>query len=73
MPGKSLVVYEPTHGLVRDVFLCEDGHAQERSLFGAVLDDRAAQVICGSPIATSVPGSFCVRSTRGARFHHPPA
>jgi hypothetical protein len=34
LPGKSLVVYEPTQGLVRDVFLCEDGHAQERSLFG---------------------------------------
>ena len=37
LPGKSLVVYEPTQGLVRDVFPCEDGHAQERSLFGAVL------------------------------------
>jgi len=37
LPGQSLVVYEPTHGLVRDVFLCEDGHAQERSLFGEVL------------------------------------
>src|SRR5215813_13110924 len=36
LPGKSLVVYEPAHGLVRDVFLCEDGHAQERSLFGAL-------------------------------------
>jgi IS4 transposase len=34
LPGKSLVVYEPMHGLVRDVFLCDDGHAQERSLFG---------------------------------------
>lgn len=37
LPGKSLVVYEPAQGLVRDVFPCEDGHAQERSLFGAVL------------------------------------
>ena len=37
LPGKSLVVYEPTQGLVSDVFLCEDGHAQERSLFGEVL------------------------------------
>lgn len=37
LPGKSLVVYEPAHGLVRDVFPCEDGHAQERSLFGEVL------------------------------------
>jgi Transposase DDE domain len=37
LPGKSLVVYEPAPGLVTDVFPCEDGHAQERSLFGAVL------------------------------------
>jgi hypothetical protein len=37
LPGKSLVVYEPALGLVSDVFPCEDGHAQERSLFGAVL------------------------------------
>ena len=38
LPGKSLVVYEPASGLVRDVFPCEDGHAQERSLFGEVLE-----------------------------------
>ena len=37
LPGKSLVVYEPAEGLVTDVFPCADGHAQERSLFGAVL------------------------------------
>ena len=37
LPGKSLVVYEPAHGVVRDVFPCEDGHAQERSLLGLVL------------------------------------
>ena len=37
LPGKSLVVYEPTQGLVTDVFPCEDGHAQERSLFGSLL------------------------------------
>jgi IS4 transposase len=37
LPGKSLVVYEPASGLVSDVFPCEDGHAQERSLFASVL------------------------------------
>jgi hypothetical protein len=37
LPGKSLVVYEPAHGLVTDVLPCENGHAQERSLFGALL------------------------------------
>src|SRR5947209_20316424 len=38
LPGKSLVVYEPAHGLVSDVFPCEDGHAQERSMLGLVLE-----------------------------------
>ena len=38
LPGKSLVVYEPELGIPTDVFPCEDGHAQERSLFGDVLD-----------------------------------
>jgi IS4 transposase len=42
LPGKSLVVYEPAHGLVTDVFPCEDGHAQERSLLGSVLTTVAA-------------------------------
>jgi IS4 transposase len=37
LPGKSLVVYEPAQGLVTNVFPCEDGHAQERSMFGDVL------------------------------------
>jgi hypothetical protein len=38
LPGTSLVVYEPALGVVTDVLPCENGHAQERSLFGAVLD-----------------------------------
>ena len=37
LPGKSLVVYDPVLRLPVDVFPCEDGHAQERSLFGYVL------------------------------------
>jgi hypothetical protein len=37
LPGKSLVVYEPRLGIPTDVFPCEDGHAQERALLGAVL------------------------------------
>src|SRR5262249_57868346 len=36
LPGKSLVVYEPAPRLLCDVFPCEDGHAQERSLFVAL-------------------------------------
>jgi hypothetical protein len=42
LPGKSLVVLDPELGLLTDVFPCEDGHAQERSLLGAVLERVAA-------------------------------
>jgi IS4 transposase len=38
LPGKSLVVYDPLLHLPIDVFPCEDGHAQERSLLKTVLD-----------------------------------
>ena len=37
LPGKSLVVYDPMAHLPIDVFPCEDGHAQERSLLKTVL------------------------------------
>jgi hypothetical protein len=37
LPGKSLVVLDPALGLAIDVIPCEDGHAQERSLFAQVL------------------------------------
>jgi Transposase DDE domain len=36
LPGKALVVFDPRLGLAVDVFPCEDGHAQERSLLPAV-------------------------------------
>jgi IS4 transposase len=37
LPGKSLVVYDPLLRVPVDVFPCEDGHAQERSLLPSVL------------------------------------
>lgn len=42
LPGKSLVVLDPQLRLAIDVFPCEDGHAQERSLLGAVLSSAQA-------------------------------
>lgn len=45
LPGKSLVVYEPAVGVVTDVFPCEDGHAQERSLLQDVLAHVSAQEV----------------------------
>jgi IS4 transposase len=68
LPGKSLVVYEPMLGLVRDVFLCEDGHAQERSLFGEVL-----HTVCAGDLWIA-DRNFCTREflcsidARGAAF-----
>src|SRR3954465_12201117 len=38
LPGQALVVLDPRLMLVTDVVLCEDGHAQERSLLGQVLE-----------------------------------
>ena len=38
LPGKSLVVFDPQLELAIDVFPCEDGHAQERSLLDKVLE-----------------------------------
>jgi hypothetical protein len=38
LPGQAIVIFEPETGLVTDVVLCEDGHAQERSLTEAVLE-----------------------------------
>jgi hypothetical protein len=38
LPGFCLVVLDPSLMLAVDVFPCEDGHAQERSLLGVVLE-----------------------------------
>ncbi|BBO93374.1 IS4 family transposase [Desulfosarcina ovata] len=42
LPGKSLVVYDPMLHLPIDVFPCEDGHAQERSMLKTVLETIVA-------------------------------
>lgn len=38
LPGQVLAVFDPDRRLIVDVFPCEDGHAQERSLLVDVLD-----------------------------------
>src|SRR5512144_806869 len=38
LPGQALVVLDPRWMLATDVILCEDGHAQERSLLDQVLE-----------------------------------
>jgi IS4 transposase len=43
LPGHALVVFDPERMLAIDALLCEDGHAQERSLLDQVLQTVAAQ------------------------------
>jgi IS4 transposase len=43
LPGQALVVLDPRLMLATDVVLCEDGHAQERSLLGQILALVAAK------------------------------
>src|SRR3954447_8450028 len=45
LPGKALVVLDPQAMLVTDVFCCEDGHAQERSLLDEVLETIRAREV----------------------------
>jgi hypothetical protein len=55
LPGKSLVIYEPELGMATEVFPCEDGHAQERSLLSEVLPTLAARDVL------MMDRNFCVR------------
>jgi Transposase DDE domain len=68
LPGKSLVVYEPAHGLVRDVFPCEDGHAQERSLVGQVLETVHANDLWIQDRNFCTCAFLCEIDRRGAGF-----
>ena len=68
LPGKSLVVYEPEQGLVSDVFPCEDGHAQERSLFGGVLKTVQAGDLWLADRNVCTRDFLCDIDTRGASF-----
>ena len=55
LPGKSLVIYEPELEMATDVFPCEDGHAQERSLLSEVLPTLVARD------TLIMDRNFCVR------------
>jgi hypothetical protein len=56
LPGKALVVYDPLLEMATDVFPCEDGHAQERSLLGQVLPTVRENDVW------IMDRNFCVRS-----------
>ena len=56
LPGKSLVVYDPSLEMAIDVFPCEDGHAQERSLLKQILPTVKKSDVW------IMDRNFCVRS-----------
>jgi hypothetical protein len=68
LPGKSLVVYEPAKGLVSDVFPCENGHAQERSLFGPLLQTVEAGDVWIEDRNFCTRDFLCTIDNRGAFF-----
>jgi hypothetical protein len=54
LPGRSLAIYEPATGLITDLILEEDGHAQERALFDRIPIEPGRLYIADR--------NFCVRS-----------
>jgi len=68
LPGKSLVVYDPVMRVPVDVFPCEDGHAQERSLLNAVLLTVAPKDAWIADRNFCTTEFTCGIDSRGARF-----
>src|SRR5579883_1880489 len=59
---KAIVVLEPLSKLVTDIFLIEDGHAQERSEFDSVLEKVKAQDLwCGDRNFCTLKFLFTIR------------
>jgi hypothetical protein len=68
LPGKSLVVYDPSLRMPIDVFPCEDGHAQERSLLEFVLPTVEAGDAWVADRNFCTVGFTCGIAQRGAFF-----
>jgi IS4 transposase len=80
LPGKSLVVLDPALRLPIDVFPCEDGHAQERSLLDAVLESveqgdcwMADRNFCTAAFLHGIAerGAFFIIRRHGNLSYHP--
>jgi hypothetical protein len=66
LPGKTLGVLDPQLGVIIDVFPCEDGHAQERSLLGEVLATVQAGDLWIEDRNFCTLGFICGVAARGA-------
>jgi hypothetical protein len=68
LPGKSQVVYDPVMRMPVDVFPCEDGHAQERSLLKTVLSTIEANDAWIADRNFCTIEFTCTIASRGAYF-----
>jgi hypothetical protein len=68
LPGKGLVIYDASTDLFEDCILCEDGHAQERSLFESWFTKlKAKQLWIDDRNFCTVEALFRIHAA-GARF-----
>jgi IS4 transposase len=73
LPGQALAVLDPDLRLVVDVFPCEDGHAQERSLLDQVLPSVRLQDLWIADRNFCTLGFLCGIARRRGKFvirHH---
>ena len=68
LPGQALVILDPALMLATDVFSCEDGHAQERSLLARVLATVEANDLWIADRNFCTLGFLFGIHTRGGRF-----
>ncbi len=68
LPGKVLVVLDQELAVASNVFLCEDGHAQERSLLGEVLSSVGRDELWIADRNFCTTGFMAGIATRQSRF-----
>jgi IS4 transposase len=68
LPGPALVVLDQQRMLITDVFLSEDGHAQERRLIAEVLQHVQADDLWIADRNFCTLGLMCGMNRRGAAF-----
>lgn len=68
LPGTVLAIFDQQTATVGDVVLCEDAHAQERSLLGEVLDKVQAKELWIADRNFCTTAFLCGIADRHARF-----
>lgn len=68
LPGQALVIFDPRLRLVIDALPCEDGHAQERSLLGEILDTVAQDDLWIADRNFCTVGFLTTIANRGGKF-----